>query len=66
MKNQRLMVVKRMSQWAALVRLPNWLTTDQGLRGRDSFTVFLDFQMHYPEKSANSPSEATKVEKYRL
>lgn len=67
MNNQRLMIMKRMSQWAAFsVMLPNWLTVDQGLRGRHSFTVFLDFQLHYPEKSANSSSEATKVEKYRL
>lgn len=61
------MIMKRMSQWAVFsVKLPNWLTVDRGLRGRHSFTVFLDFQMHYPEKSANSPSEAAKVEKYRL
>lgn len=65
MINQRLMIMT--SQLAAFsVMLPNWLTVDQGLRGRHSFTVFLDFQTHYPEKSANSPSEATKVEKYRL
>ncbi|KAM7327243.1 hypothetical protein ACRRTK_013610 [Alexandromys fortis] len=64
MINQKLMIMKRMSQWAASsVMLPNWLTVDRGLRGRHSFTVFLDFQMHYPEKSAKSPSEATKVEK---